>query len=380
MTKKNTIIVYIFITIALLFLVMGVIDYLFPGLTGTTLIFFHNFLHYMGDFFRFVFYDNLPTFFLWNFILMTGFIVVYIIGYNMTKKHRVGGSITSVMVSICWLIQFELTILWTILALIANPAWEMTWKVIFLVMAIPVLFIFIFFLNILADVVSFWLEMVNERREYAKLKYHIEKKGNVKLIHINTDESRINTIWSAAVYLLIEEALRKEGDSGSISRFMNSAIKNIIFEVATHFNFWHSFKNRLFRFVGLKIGYDVLIAQYTRVDGLLPNLITFEDHTAVGVSCNLICHAFQDRGELRAFLYGPIKICKFARIGANVTITPGVTIGEGSVVAANSLVNSDIPPYTMVGGIPAKEIKKLDPESYRPRIEKDVRLRRKKSE
>ncbi|MHA7831042.1 MAG: CatB-related O-acetyltransferase [Flagellimonas sp.] len=45
-------------------------------------------------------------------------------------------------------------------------------------------------------------------------------------------------------------------------------------------------------------------------------------------------------------------------IGANVSIMDGITIGDGAIVAANALVNKDVPPYTIVGGIPAKPIKK----------------------
>ena len=44
-------------------------------------------------------------------------------------------------------------------------------------------------------------------------------------------------------------------------------------------------------------------------------------------------------------------------IGANSTILKGVTIGEGAVVAAGALVNKDVPPYTVVGGVPAKVLK-----------------------
>jgi acetyltransferase-like isoleucine patch superfamily enzyme len=46
-------------------------------------------------------------------------------------------------------------------------------------------------------------------------------------------------------------------------------------------------------------------------------------------------------------------------IGSGAIITPGIRIGEGSVVAAGAVVVKDISPYTMVGGVPAKEIKKL---------------------
>ncbi len=44
-------------------------------------------------------------------------------------------------------------------------------------------------------------------------------------------------------------------------------------------------------------------------------------------------------------------------IGANVSIMDGVTIGDGAIVAANTLVNKDVQPYTIVGGVPAKNIR-----------------------
>ena len=53
----------------------------------------------------------------------------------------------------------------------------------------------------------------------------------------------------------------------------------------------------------------------------------------------------------------PIRIENDAWIGANCVITAGVTIGEGAVVAAGSVVTKDVAPYTIVGGVPAKLIK-----------------------
>ncbi|MED4288146.1 acyltransferase [Priestia megaterium] len=54
---------------------------------------------------------------------------------------------------------------------------------------------------------------------------------------------------------------------------------------------------------------------------------------------------------------GDIVIEDDVWIGANVVILKGVTIGRGAVIAAGAIVNKDVEPYTIVGGIPAKKIK-----------------------
>lgn len=55
----------------------------------------------------------------------------------------------------------------------------------------------------------------------------------------------------------------------------------------------------------------------------------------------------------------PIKICKNAWIGMNVTILKGVTVGEGAIVAAASVVTKDVPAWTVVAGNPATVVKHL---------------------
>ena len=58
--------------------------------------------------------------------------------------------------------------------------------------------------------------------------------------------------------------------------------------------------------------------------------------------------------------YAPIRVGNNVWIGAGAVITKGVTIGEGSVVAAGAVVTRDVPPMTVVGGVPARVIRKLE--------------------
>lgn len=76
-------------------------------------------------------------------------------------------------------------------------------------------------------------------------------------------------------------------------------------------------------------------------------------------------HGYEDvtKSRLQTDLVskGPIQIGDRCWIGANSFIGSGVTLGEYCVVAANSVVTKNFPPYSVVAGVPAKLIKKYDP-------------------
>ncbi len=63
--------------------------------------------------------------------------------------------------------------------------------------------------------------------------------------------------------------------------------------------------------------------------------------------------------------YAPIKIGAHVWIGSNATILSGVSIGEWSVVAAGAVVTKDVPPMTVVGGVPARIIKRITEKATR---------------
>lgn len=92
--------------------------------------------------------------------------------------------------------------------------------------------------------------------------------------------------------------------------------------------------------VGIRIGQNVMIA---------PNVVI--------IAFN---HGFKNLDipmTLQGKVEEPILIEDDVWISANCTITKGVKIGKGSIIGSNSMVNKDIPPYSVVGGVPAKIIK-----------------------
>jgi acetyltransferase-like isoleucine patch superfamily enzyme len=114
----------------------------------------------------------------------------------------------------------------------------------------------------------------------------------------------------------------------------------------------------------------------TPVDGLYDRtLLRFGDRVRAGPNVSFMCSTVPKKTKLSA-LYGtiePIVVEDDAWIGADVTILPGVTIGEGTIVAAGAVVTDDVQPYTIVGGVPAEEIGQVDRERLEGKHEQGTR-------
>lgn len=111
---------------------------------------------------------------------------------------------------------------------------------------------------------------------------------------------------------------------------------------------------------------DVIIGDHTRV-GLHNTIIgpvTIGHHVnlAQGITVTALNHNFSDTGKRideQGITTAPVMIEDDIWIGANAVILPGVKIGNHSVVAAGAVVTKDVPPHTLVAGVPAKVIKQL---------------------
>lgn len=109
-------------------------------------------------------------------------------------------------------------------------------------------------------------------------------------------------------------------------------------------------KNRLLRRIGVTVGDGVSWGLESTPDVFWPELLTVGDGAIIGYDVTLLCHEFlQD--EYRT---GPVVVGDRAMIGAGAIVLPGVEIGEGASVAANSLVVEDVPPGATVAGVPAE--------------------------
>jgi acetyltransferase-like isoleucine patch superfamily enzyme len=110
----------------------------------------------------------------------------------------------------------------------------------------------------------------------------------------------------------------------------------------------------------LSVGKETYITGPLRID--LGGAVRIGNGVNIGHDCLLLTvdhnigPAWRRAGALT---YAPIVIEDGAWLASRVTILPGVTIGSGSIVAAGSVVTSPVAPNTLVGGVPAKLLRKL---------------------
>jgi acetyltransferase-like isoleucine patch superfamily enzyme len=157
--------------------------------------------------------------------------------------------------------------------------------------------------------------------------------------------------------------LEAKGLRGLIKSFLGKIIQWI---AMTRFPIGAKNRCRLERLRGVKIGKHVFLGGGNVLDRVRPDLITIEDYVSLAGGVYILTHS-NPTTPLRILLgekyhvLAPVHINRGAWVAVNVVILPGVTIGENSIIAAGSVVTKNVPPYTIVGGSPAKVIKEIVP-------------------
>ena len=122
----------------------------------------------------------------------------------------------------------------------------------------------------------------------------------------------------------------------------------------------------LIRKMGCHVGKNTFFGDYVRMDTSYADMIYIGDYTHITSGCRLLCHqrdltgyCVGDNAADLGYRTGEIHIGKGVMVGMETIIMPGVTIGDGAIIGAGSIVTRDIPAWTIATGRPARVVKQI---------------------
>ncbi|MEH7413732.1 acyltransferase [Neobacillus drentensis] len=130
-------------------------------------------------------------------------------------------------------------------------------------------------------------------------------------------------------------------------------VKNFVVIQMARYTPFLSMKNWLYRtFLGVKVGEQTSFALMVMLDVMFPEKISVGRNTVIGYNTTILAHEYL----IKEYRLGNVEIGNEVMIGANSTVLPGITIGDGAIVSAGTLVHKDVPPGCFVGGNPMRVI------------------------
>lgn len=145
----------------------------------------------------------------------------------------------------------------------------------------------------------------------------------------------------------------------------------ICFRIAYSPGILHTFRFNqlrpwLWRKMGCQVGNNVCIGHSVAADVGNTHLIHIEDNVILTNHCVILCHRRNmkgyrkyDDGTKLPYIYEPVTLKRGCQIGMGSIVMPGVTVGEGAIIGAHSVVTKDIPAWTIAVGNPCKVVKEV---------------------
>lgn len=141
-----------------------------------------------------------------------------------------------------------------------------------------------------------------------------------------------------------------------IIRFSIRKIRNIILFRLSYFCPLNSLRIKFNRWRGINIGKNVYIGQFCILDNAYPEYVYIEDNVSLAGEVTIIAHSnpykhFENIVESRV---APVLIKEGAWIGSKSIVLMGVSVGKRSIVSAGSVVDKNVPDYSVAKGNPMK--------------------------
>ncbi len=129
---------------------------------------------------------------------------------------------------------------------------------------------------------------------------------------------------------------------------------------------------KLIRKMGCHVGKNTFFGDYVRMDTSYADMIYIGDYTHITSGCRILCHQRDltnyhkgDNAADLGYKTGEVHIGKGVMVGMETMIMPGVTIGDGAIIGAGSIVTKDIPAWTIATGRPARVVKTIPEREIR---------------
>lgn len=145
---------------------------------------------------------------------------------------------------------------------------------------------------------------------------------------------------------------------------MRSVLKKVLKLLVKHMPIYQ-LRADMLRWCGYVVGRDVYVGEdFIIIDESSDRgMVSIGDRVAISPRVTLVVSSSPNFSRIAPYVpvkHEPITIEDDAWLGTGTVVLPGVNIGEGAVVATNSVITRDVKPYTIVGGSPAKFIREVE--------------------